>query len=124
MLYREDETLMTSKPDISMLYDFYGELLNASQQQVVELYVNEDLSLSEASEILGISRQGVRDSLNRAERKLQDYESKLGLLRAYRMRRERDEAVRGLINEIKQTEGCESILPQLVQIEKLMEGDD
>lgn len=124
MLYREDEPLMNSKPDISMLYDFYGELLNTSQQQVVELYVNEDLSLSEASEILGISRQGVRDSLNRAERKLQDYESKLGLLRAYRMRRERDEAVRGLINEIKQTEGCESILPQLVQIEKLMEGDD
>ena len=115
---------MNSKPDISLLYDFYGELLNTSQQQVVELYVNEDLSLSEASEILGISRQGVRDSLNRAERKLQDYESKLGLLRAYRMRRERDEAVRGLINEIKQTEGCESILPQLVQIEKLMEGDD
>ena len=43
---------MNSKTDISLLYDFYGELLKTSQQQVVELYVNEDLSLSEVSGIL------------------------------------------------------------------------
>lgn len=115
---------MNSKPDVSMLYDFYGELLNASQQQVVELYVNEDLSLSEVSEILGISRQGVRDSLNRAERKLEEYESKLKLLQAYRRRRRRDDSVLGLIEEIKRTEDCAATLPQLDQIEKLMKGDD
>ena len=118
------KTCMNSKPDISLLYDFYGELLNASQQQVVELYVNEDLSLAEVSGILGISRQGVRDSLNRADRKLQEYESKLGLMQAYRKRREREETVRGLIETIKHTEGCDMILPQLEQIEELMRGDD
>ena len=115
---------MNSKPDISLLYDFYGELLKDSQQQVVELYVNEDLSLSEVSEILGISRQGVRDSLGRAERKLREYESKLGLLQAYHARRGRDKTVRALIDQIKHTEGCEPILPQLDQIEELMKGDD
>lgn len=115
---------MNSKPDISLLYDFYGELLKPSQQQVVELYVNEDLSLSEAAEILGISRQGVRDSLNRAEKKLQEYEGRLKLLEAYRRRRKRDDAVRALIQIIKSHEGCKGVLPQLEQIEDLMKGDD
>ena len=115
---------MNSKPDISLLYDFYGELLKASQQQVVELYVNEDLSLSEVSDILGISRQGVRDSLNRAERKLNEYESKLGLLAAHRARRAKSESIRGLIASIKTTPGCDDILPQLAQIEELLKGDD
>ena len=115
---------MNSKTDISLLYDFYGELLKTSQQHVVELCVNEDLSLSEVAELLGISRQGVRDSLSRAEKKLLEYESKLGLMDAYRRRRERSGAVRALIHEIKQTEGCSAILPQLDQIEELLKGDD
>lgn len=111
---------MNSKPEISLLYDFYADLLNDSQRQVVELSVNEDLSLSEVAEILHISRQGVRDSLSRAKRKLCDYEQKLGLLKAYHQRRERDEAVRGLIEKIKHTEGSGIILPLLDQIEELM----
>lgn len=120
MLYREDEApIMNSKPDISLLYDFYAELLNNSQRQVVELYVNEDLSLSEVADILHISRQGVRDSLGRAERKLYEYEQKLGLLKAYRQRMERDEAVKRLIDKIKHTESG-AVTPLLEQIEELM----
>ena len=121
MLYRKDEApIMNSKPDISLLYDFYAELLNDSQRRVVELYVNEDLSLSEVAEILHISRQGVRDSLGRAERKLRDYEQKLGLLRDYHQRLERDDAIRGLINKIKHTESGD-ITPLLDQIEALLQ---
>ena len=121
MLYRKDEApIMNSKPDISLLYDFYAELLNESQRRVVELYVNEDLSLSEVAEILHISRQGVRDSLGRAERKLRDYEQKLGLLRDYHQRLERDDAIRGLIDKIKHTESGD-ITPLLDQIEALLQ---
>ena len=121
MLYRKDEApIMNSKPDISLLYDFYAELLNDSQRLVVELYVNEDLSLSEVAEILHISRQGVRDSLGRAERKLRDYEQKLGLLRDYHQRLERDDAIRGLIDKIKHTESGD-ITPLLDQIEALLQ---
>ena len=121
MLYRKDEApIMNSKPDISLLYDFYAELLNDSQRRVVELYVNEDLSLSEVAEILHISRQGVRDSLGRAERKLRDYEQKLGLLRDYHQRLERDDAIRGLIDKIKHT-GSGDITPLLEQIEALLQ---
>ncbi len=114
---------MNSKLEISLLYDFYGELLQSSQQKVVELYVNDDLSLSEAAELLGISRQGVRDSLARAERKLSEYENKLGLVRAYRERQERNNRIRGCIRTIRENPGAanEALLDE---IEELLKGDD
>ena len=115
---------MNSKPYISLLYDFYGELLKGPQQQVVELYVNEDLSLSEVAEILDISRQGVRDSLHRAQLKLHEYEEKLGLLKAYQERKERDEQIRGLIENIKHTTGDDAVIAPLNEIESLLRGDD
>ncbi len=75
---------MNAKWELSLLYDFYGGLLNRSQQRVVELTVNDDLSLSECAELLGISRQGVKDALDRAKKKLCSYEEKLSLLSKYR----------------------------------------
>lgn len=123
MLYRKDDFRpMNSKLEISLLYDFYGELLQSSQQKVVELYVNDDLSLSEAAELLGISRQGVRDSLTRADRKLNEYESKLGLVRAYRERQDRRDKIRGIIRSIRKDPAAADTL--LTEIEELLKGDD
>jgi predicted DNA-binding protein YlxM (UPF0122 family) len=64
---------------VTVLLDFYGEMLTQKQREVVELYYNEDLSLAEIAEHSGITRQGVRDSIKRAENQLLDCESKLGL---------------------------------------------
>ena len=64
----------------SMLLDLYGELLTDKQRECFDLHYNEDLSLSEIAEQLGISRQGVWDSIRRAESAMQDMESKTGLL--------------------------------------------
>ena len=50
----------------SMLLDFYGELLTDKQRECLDLHYNEDLSLSEIAEQLGISRQGVWDNIRRA----------------------------------------------------------
>ena len=52
---------------MSMLYDFYGDLLTDRQKEFFDLYYNDDLSLSEIAENYGISRQGVRDVIVRAE---------------------------------------------------------
>ena len=68
---------------ISYLYDFYGEILSEKQQIAVELYYNNDFSLSEVAQQLGICRQGVRDSLKRSESALYDMESKLGLAKRF-----------------------------------------
>ena len=64
----------------SMLLDFYGELLTNKQRECFDLHYNEDLYLSEIAEQLGISRQGVWDSIRRAESAMVEVEEKTGLL--------------------------------------------
>ena len=63
---------------ISRLFDYYGALLSEKQQYAVEMYYNDDLSLSEIAESIGITRQGVRDQLKHAEEFMISCESKLG----------------------------------------------
>jgi len=67
-----------------MLLDFYGELLTEKQREAMDLYYNEDLSLAEIAEPLDISRQGVRDSIKRGEKQLEDLENTLGLAKRFR----------------------------------------
>ena len=64
---------------IAVLLDFYGDLLTEKQARAIDLYYNEDLSLAEIAEPLGISRQGVRNSIKRCEKQLHDFEDSLGL---------------------------------------------
>ena len=64
----------------SLLYDFYGALLTEKQRQVMALYHEENLSLSEIAQEFGISRQAVHDTLKKAEQALEDYENKLNLI--------------------------------------------
>ena len=65
--------------NISYLLDFYGEILSEKKRSVMEMYYNEDLSLSEIAEQIGISRQGVRDIVKKTEEELFFWEEKLGL---------------------------------------------
>ncbi|MBQ3612192.1 MAG: YlxM family DNA-binding protein [Firmicutes bacterium] len=64
----------------SLLYDFYGQLLSKRQREVMELYHEENLTLAEIADEFGISRQGVHDALKNAEKSLNGYEEKLGLV--------------------------------------------
>lgn len=75
---------MVKNLEISLLLDFYGKMLTDKQRDVVELYYNEDLSLAEIAAHSGITRQGVRDSIKRAEVQLLDCEQRLGLAERFR----------------------------------------
>ncbi|MBQ9684955.1 MAG: YlxM family DNA-binding protein [Oscillospiraceae bacterium] len=86
----------------SMLLDFYGELLTEKQRECFDLHYNEDLSLSEIAEQLGISRQGVWDNIRRAESAMEAVEEKTGLLARF-------EENRRLLAELRQT--LETLLP-------------
>lgn len=68
------------KINMSLLFDFYGDILTERQKEIATLSFDEDLSLREISDITGITPQGVRDSLNKCKSILTDMEKKLGLL--------------------------------------------
>ncbi len=68
---------MANNIEVTMLFDLYGEALTAKQRDYLSFYYNDDLSLSEIAENEGITRQGVRDAIKRAEAVLYDMESKL-----------------------------------------------
>lgn len=70
--------------EISMLLDFYGQLLTASQYKCMDLHYNNDMSLAEIAEELNISRQGVHDFINRGKATLVELESKLGMVAKFR----------------------------------------
>lgn len=74
----DDETLQ-----MTMLFDFFGELLTEKQREYFDLYHNEDLSLSEIAEKAGISRQGVFDIIARAEKSLLLIEQKTGVVQKW-----------------------------------------
>ena len=69
---------------ICALIDTYGAVLTEKQRAVLQMYYFEDLSLSEIAELEGISRQGVRDAIKRAEAQLLEMEDRLGLARRFR----------------------------------------
>lgn len=64
---------------VSGLLDDYGALLGDKQRDLLELYYDEDLSLSEIAELKGMTRQGVSDSIRRARVELEQMEAALGL---------------------------------------------
>lgn len=86
---------------VSMLLDMYGKLLTNKQYDVIDLYYNQNLSLSEIAEELGITRQGVRKNLVDAENKLFDFEEKLSFLKE---KLERQELIEKLIEKLPNSE--------------------
>lgn len=62
---------------LNNLFDLYGALLTEKQQQIFKCYYFDDISLSEIGEIYFISKQAVKDCLDKVEKILNDYEQKL-----------------------------------------------
>lgn len=85
---------------IALLFDFYGQLLTEKQINIVDMHYNNDLSLSEISEQLGISRQGVYDTLKRAEKTLFEYEEKLNLVNRFIKQNDNLNQITAMLNDI------------------------
>lgn len=92
---------MSKNLEIAFLLDFYGEMLTDKQRDMVDYYYNEDLSLAEIAENEGISRQGVRDSIKRAEAQMLEMEERLGLARRFRRISGDIQQIRGLAETIR-----------------------
>lgn len=100
---------------ITMLYDFYGELLTDKQKSVVELYYLDDLSLNEIAQKHNITRQAVMDMLRRTEKVLINYENKLMLVDKYLKQKEK---VKNIISIIDKIDSCD--INRLTKIKKML----
>lgn len=65
---------------VAYLLDFYGNLFGDKQREILEMYYQEDMSLSEIASSVGITRQGVYDNIRRGEKEILSMESKLMLM--------------------------------------------
>ena len=117
---------------VTLLLDFYGDLLTEKQREALELYYNDDLSLGEIGEDFGISRQGVRDNIKRAEAILFEMEEKLGLAEKFSRIKTSLGAIRTQVDIIDQknikfyrskdiNESIKVILSELDALDKLNE---
>ena len=84
---------------ISALLDVYGAFLNEKSKALTEYYYNDDLSLSEIAENEGITRQGVRDQIKRAETQLLNLEEKCGYCQKFLKLKELAASYSGEVNE-------------------------
>ena len=100
---------MAKNLEIAVLLDLYGDMLTEKQRDFLGYYYNDDLSLAEVAEHLGITRQGVRDALQRGQEQLEFLERALGFVareaeykRAARciLEQSTDEAVRAAAERI------------------------
>lgn len=66
---------------LAQLFDLYGPLLSRTQQTVMREYILNDFTISEIAENEGVSRQAIKDAVSKAEKKLKNYETKLGILK-------------------------------------------
>ena len=103
----------------SILLDHYGNMLTEKQRDVLGLYYNEDLSLSEIAEIVGTSRQGVMDNIKRSEAQLLSFEKKLSLVKHYQ---NVDKAV-VLLNEILELGVSGQLSEKLSEVISLLNGE-
>ena len=79
--------------EMILLYDYYGKMLTEKQQEYIDMRYNQDLSLGEIGEMLGVSRQAVCDNLTRTEALLRRMEENIGCVK-------RDRLIRKSMQEI------------------------
>lgn len=113
---------MEKNVKISMLNEIYGKLLTQKQNEIIEDYYNQDLSLSEIAENNEITRQAVRDILKKGEKKLLEYEEKLMIMKKTREKQKKLEKVLVEITKIQKNETSQKTTNQLENIKKELEN--
>ena len=73
--------------EMVLLLDYYGGMLTDKQRDCFDMRYNQDLSLGEIGEMLGVSRQAVCDNLSRTEALLRRMEENIGCVKRYKLAR-------------------------------------
>ena len=100
--------------EMSQLLDFYGETLSERKRAVMSLYYNEDLSLAEVADEIGISRQGVRELIKKSEKELTELEAKLGLAERFNRLRSLADAAEAVLESESVSDSLRRSVSELV----------
>lgn len=84
-----------------LLLDYYGQFLTAKQREIMNLYFENDYSLSEIAEELGISRQAVHDTIKKSKKALRDCEERLGLVARFSEKEKALKAIAEIAEELE-----------------------
>lgn len=109
---------MDKKVEISILLQIYGKLLTKKQQDVMNLYYNEDLSLSEIAEIYKISRQGVNDLIKKGETNLLNYEKILHIMKTTETNNKTIDSIIFELSKIEESTSKNEIQKILTNVQK------
>ena len=115
---------MVKKVEIGILWTLYGKLLTEKQSEIIDNYYNEDLTLSEIAENNNITRQAVRDIIQKAEKKLYEYEEKLELNKKRENSKKNEIEIIQEIEKIKIEVKQEETKSKLENIEKMIEANN
>ena len=74
--------------EMALLFDYYGGMLTQKQYDCFDMRYNQDLSLGEIADALGVSRQAVCDNLTRTEALLRRMEENIGCVKRDIIRRQ------------------------------------
>ena len=99
---------MEEKVRISILLELYGKLLTEKQYEFMDLYYNQDLSLSEIGDNNDITRQAVRTIILKSKKKLEEYESGLKFM-------QKEKKIKKCIEELEETNADKKILKKIKQ---------
>lgn len=105
---------------VSMLLDFYGELLTEKQLSALDGYYNQDLSLAEIAEEMQVSRQGVRAVIKQGEAHLAEFEEKLRMAERFSEISRLAEEMRGIILKMQQNELTKQLVDKVEDIKSKM----
>lgn len=106
---------MSKDLQVGILLDYYGDMLTKNQQELAQMYYNDDLSLAEIAEITGITRQGVYDSVKRSEALLLELEQKLRIFYKEKQIDEQFEHIIDLCTELPNTESVIDYVKQCLK---------
>lgn len=101
---------------ISLLLEIYGKLLTEKQYNLLNDYYNNDLSLAEIAENENITRQAVRDNLKKGEKKLFEYEEKLGIMKKNNFQEEQIAIILSELNTLSKKSTDEEVADVLEDV--------
>ena len=105
---------------LAYLLDFYGDTLDEHTRSVMKAYYDDDLSLAEIADGVGISRQGVRHVIKKGEEHLSFLEDRLGLAEHYEELSAAKDMLSSIRERIERGEDVSDSVTTLLQIEDIL----